>query len=297
MSVIAAVSETGAAMPRGGAVVGAPVEIDIATAREFEREAMRVLDASDGRIVIDLSATTFMDVSGARVLARVTRRANELGGCVSLAAVGPGARRLLDLVEPAWTSLLEAQDDPAFEQASVGVSTDSSGHPEADRDLRVIGCAFDGSPESFAALRWAAGLARRCGARLESLIVLQGVAFGGASTAGAIGYQSANDTLHRMLTKQLNTTLTAVGDAGDTSRVPSGDPAAELIKASAGLDLLVLGSRGRGRLKAALLGSVSGAVTNSARCPVVVVPRDSESGESRSVVLHGLRAPGPHPHS
>ena len=273
MSVIAAVSETGAAMPRGGAVVGAPVEIDIATAREFEREAMRVLDASDGRIVIDLSATTFLDVSGARVIARVTRRASELGGSVSLAAVGPGARRLLDLVEPAWTSLLEAQDDPAIER--VGVSTDCSGYPEAERDLRVIGCAFDGSPESYAALRWAAGLARRCGARLESLIVLQGVAFGGASTAGAIGYRSANDTLHRMLTKQLNTALTAVGEPGDTSRVLSGDPAAELTKASAGLDLLVLGSRGRGRVKAALLGSVSGAVTHSARCPVVVVPRGS----------------------
>jgi anti-anti-sigma factor len=119
MSVIAAVSETDAAVPRGGAVVGAPVEIDIATAREFEREAMRVLDASDGRIVIDLSATTFMDASGARVIARVTRRASELGGSVSLAGVGPGARRLLDLVEPAWASLLEAQHDPALEEAPV----------------------------------------------------------------------------------------------------------------------------------------------------------------------------------
>ena len=236
---------------------------------------MRVLDTSDGRIVIDLSATTFMDVSGARVIARVTRRASELGGSVSLAGVGPGARRLLDLVEPAWVSLLEAQDDPAFEEAPVCVSTDSNGYPEAERNLRVIGCAFDGSPESYAALRWAAGLARRRGARLESLIVVRRVAFGGASTAGALGYRSANDTLHRMLTKQLDTALAAVVEAGDTSRVLSGDPAAELSKASARLDLLVLGSRGRGRVKAALLGSVSGAVMRSAHCPVVVVPRGS----------------------
>lgn len=146
MSAIAAVSATNAARPRGRAVVGAPVEIDIATAREFEREAMHVLDASDGRIVIDLSATTFIDVSGARVIARVTRRASELGGSVSLAAVGPGARRLLDLVEPAWASLLGAQDDPAFKEAPVCVSTDSNGYPETERNLRVVGGAFDAHP-------------------------------------------------------------------------------------------------------------------------------------------------------
>jgi anti-anti-sigma factor len=272
MSVIAAVSEAGAATPRGVAVVGAPVEIDVATVREFEREALRVLDASDGRIVIDLSATTFMDVSGVRVIARVTRRASELAGCVSLAGVRPEARRLLDLVEPAWASLLEGQDHPAFEEAPDCVSTDSNGYPG---DLRVIGCAFDGSPESHAALRWAAGLARRRGARLESLIVFRGVAFGGTSTAGALGYRSANDTLHRMLTTQLDAALAAVGEGGDTRRVLSGDPAAELSKASARLDLLVLGSRGRGRVTAAPLGSVSGAVMRSAHCPVVVVPRGS----------------------
>lgn len=78
-----------------------------------------------------------------------------------------------------------------------------------------------------------------------------------------------------MLTKQLETARAAVGEAGDTSRVLSGDPAAELSKASVRLDLLVLGSRGRGRVKAALLGSVSGAVMRSAHCPVVVVPRGS----------------------
>jgi len=158
MSVIAAVSETGAAMPRDGAVVGAPVEIDIATAREFEREAMRVLDASDGRVVIDLSATTFMDVSGARVIARVTRRARELGGSVSLAGVGVAARRLLDLVQPTWTSLLEDQDDLAFEEV----------HPS-----RTPHC--DGPP----------GGSVGAAPGLKSLIVVNGVAFGGASTAGA----------------------------------------------------------------------------------------------------------------
>jgi anti-anti-sigma factor len=263
ISVTAAVLETGAAMPRTEAVVAAPVEIDIATAREFEQAAMRALDASDGRIVIDQSATTFMDLSGARVLARATRRAGERGGTVSLASVGPEARRLLDLVAPAWTALLDAADDAVPEDPPVYVSAPPDGYPDTRRDLRVIGCAFDGSPESYAALRWAAGLARRVGARLETLTVL---------TEAAL---ERGDTPDRMLAEQSDAALAAVGEAGDTNRVLSGDPAAELTKAGDGVDLLVLGSRGGGPVDAALLGSVSEAVARSAPCPVVVVPRGS----------------------
>jgi anti-anti-sigma factor len=256
MSVIATRSETGAAAPRAEAVVAAPAEIDIATARDFERAAMQAIDASDGRIVIDLSATTFMDLSGARLIARAERRASERGGSVALASVGPQARRLLDLVAPAWGTLLDAPGDSVPDDLPVYVSAPPDGYPDTRRDVRVIGCAFDGSPESHAALRWAAGLARRVGARLEALAVLGAGAVGGA-------------------TEQLDVALAAVGEAGDTSRVLSGDAAAELTKAGAELDLLVLGSRRRGPVDAALLGSVSEAVARSAPCPVVVVPRGS----------------------
>jgi nucleotide-binding universal stress UspA family protein len=40
-----------------------------------------------------------------------------------------------------------------------------------------------------------------------------------------------------------------------------------------GADLIVVGSRGRGSLKAAFLGSVSNSLIGIARCPVLVVPR------------------------
>jgi nucleotide-binding universal stress UspA family protein len=54
----------------------------------------------------------------------------------------------------------------------------------------------------------------------------------------------------------------------------SGDPAEELARAAADRKaaLLVVGSRGRGSVRAALLGSVSAALTRRASCPIVIVP-------------------------
>jgi nucleotide-binding universal stress UspA family protein len=56
-----------------------------------------------------------------------------------------------------------------------------------------------------------------------------------------------------------------------------GDPAGLLAShAAAGVDLMVLGSRGYGPLRRVLLGSVSAFVMRSAPCPVMVVPRSVE---------------------
>ena len=66
------------------------------------------------------------------------------------------------------------------------------------------------------------------------------------------------------------------GEHGKTAATlrRQGDPARELIDAGReiGADLLVVGSRGRGPLSAADLGSVSAAVAASAGSPVLVVP-------------------------
>jgi nucleotide-binding universal stress UspA family protein len=53
----------------------------------------------------------------------------------------------------------------------------------------------------------------------------------------------------------------------------SGDPGTTLLRLAADLpaDVIVVGSRGRGAIKRALLGSVSTHVANNATCPVVVV--------------------------
>ena len=52
-----------------------------------------------------------------------------------------------------------------------------------------------------------------------------------------------------------------------------GDPVEQLTEASAGLDLLVVGSRRYGPLRSALLGGVSGPLIERAACPVLVLAR------------------------
>jgi nucleotide-binding universal stress UspA family protein len=75
-------------------------------------------------------------------------------------------------------------------------------------------------------------------------------------------------------------------DAVDVRLVVSeGHAVTELLKRSEHADLLVVGSRGRGAMRSALLGSVALHCTTHARCPVVVVhPMSSVAPSARVVV-------------
>ncbi|MGH1548785.1 universal stress protein [Leifsonia poae] len=57
-------------------------------------------------------------------------------------------------------------------------------------------------------------------------------------------------------------------------RVVRQNPAAALVSAGAGAALLIVGTRGRGRVAAAMLGSVSHDVLLNLPCPVLVTPRE-----------------------
>lgn len=56
-----------------------------------------------------------------------------------------------------------------------------------------------------------------------------------------------------------------------TCHSAEGNPAARLIDASEGAEMLVVGSRGHGGVMGVLLGSVSSECAEKARCPVLVV--------------------------
>ena len=151
---------------------------------------------------------------------------------------------------------------------------------------RPIICGVDGSPDSRLALRVAANLARRFGAKL---IVVNVVAAPRDPVVPTLAYapmarpvgsmppmtarrtdydvEAAEAMLERMLDEE------ELRDADPQTVV--GDPAERLadLADDEGAELIVVGSRGRGAFKAAFLGSVSNSLIGVARRPVLVVPR------------------------
>ena len=135
--------------------------------------------------------------------------------------------------------------------------------------FRTIAVAYDGSEEAKAALKRAETLALACRAE----IVVYTVSPPPTVVPGAAGYTPAMPPeagpIVTRTVKSVDERLAATG------RVLSGPPAAAIAEAceEAGADLLVVGSRGYGPVRRALLGSVSTQLLHKAPCPVLVVPR------------------------
>jgi nucleotide-binding universal stress UspA family protein len=125
----------------------------------------------------------------------------------------------------------------------------------------VVGVAFDGSPESIAALNRGHALARAAGAALRVIAVEPSVWTRPIHRNGSIAEALAHH-------------CEALGNEVVVEhRLLHGDPASELTRETHQLGMLVCGSRGVGPLRRVMLGSVSAAVMRSASCPLIVVPR------------------------
>jgi nucleotide-binding universal stress UspA family protein len=151
---------------------------------------------------------------------------------------------------------------------------------------RSIVCGVDGSPDSNRALVVAAEFARRLGAKL---IVANVVAYvrdsvvptnAYAPMAHWTGYgppmtERRTDADMEASEALLEHIVAEAGVHGAGLRTMLGIPAERLAELAdeEGADLIVVGSRGRGSLKAAFLGSVSNSLIGIARCPVLVVPK------------------------
>jgi nucleotide-binding universal stress UspA family protein len=131
--------------------------------------------------------------------------------------------------------------------------------------------ATDGSPVGREAVREAVELARESGASLSILYVRHAP----LPVLGDPFYQ-------RTVSEELARGSAIVDDAAATARAAGvaaevemleGNPATQIVELARrrGVDMIVLGSRGRGAVAGTLLGSVSQAVVNRADCPVLVV--------------------------
>ena len=149
----------------------------------------------------------------------------------------------------------------------------------APEDLRVVGAGFDASPGSIDALRLAERIALRAQATMRVLAVDTHALPPGTPNAPPLAHADA--LAHDRLRVRLEEATAALDERLRAEPRLLGGTAgwALLDQAATGLDLLVLGSRGHGSLRRALLGSVASQVVRAAPCPVVVLPRAAASAE------------------
>jgi nucleotide-binding universal stress UspA family protein len=155
------------------------------------------------------------------------------------------------------------------------VDTGNSVEPRPDtgsRPFESILVAVDGSDHALDAARVAARLARALAARITLMTAYHAPsdALGEPNYSRALG--EALGEAQRVLEDARRVTLHAGGPEPQVEWL-AGEPVETIVETAkaGGYDLIVMGTQGRGRLGAALLGSVSSAVAARAGRPVLVV--------------------------
>jgi nucleotide-binding universal stress UspA family protein len=225
-----------------------------------------LLDDSAGRILGNsgfIRASLEGDVGGRSAARALHEYAEEQGA--NLIVVGSSRRGKLGRILPGSVGESLLRGAPcAVAVAPRGFARRGAG------EFRRIGVAYDGSDEAELALEAAERLAGSTEADLQLITVVP--------TQPSFQLEVA---LSGELLEDLRAEFRGVLEAGlsklDEGRVDGlleeGDPAVVLAERGSDLDLLVMGSRGYGPLRSALLGATSAAVMRSAPCPVLVTPR------------------------
>jgi nucleotide-binding universal stress UspA family protein len=144
---------------------------------------------------------------------------------------------------------------------------------ENGKNPRIV-AGVDGSDSSLSALRWAIRQAGLTGATVQAVAAWHYPVAPGGYGWPPVGAEQSYD-FREIAEKTLADAISNVLDPGNDihvhAQVIEGNAAQVLIDASAGADLLVVGSRGHGGFAEALLGSVSQHCVHHAPCPVVII--------------------------
>jgi len=195
------------------------------------------------------------DARAARAVLAASRR--ELGAreaqLVAVAGSSPG-RTLHEVAEacragllvvgsshhgPAGRLVLGSVTAETLRRAPCAVAVAPRGWAAGARSLARIGVALDGSERDAAAIATATAVGRR------------------------LQPPAAVETVH---------VAAAPGQGVEADVTLDGDVVDALARHSSRLDLLVMGSRGLGRIGSVVLGSVAARLVGLARCPVLVLP-------------------------
>jgi nucleotide-binding universal stress UspA family protein len=142
---------------------------------------------------------------------------------------------------------------------------------------RHVLVAFDASSEAQLALAHAVAMAQVYRAKVALVAVVPPPPLLSWQAPG--GMRGIHEAEQEELEKALREAADDVpDDLSVTTQLLDGDPARELLRLArdGDFDVIVMGSRGRGRVTAALLGSVSNRVMHDAGVPVIVIHRPSD---------------------
>jgi len=279
----------------------------------------RQLVSSDGRLTLghvdDAGAAIFernltlsFDAAGHQATTRLLEEEQRAAGPevglvrVSAASTGEGLHRLTEAHEAdllvlgscsrgrLGRAMLGDDTRDSLNGASCAVAVAPLGYAGRRRDLSVIGVAYDGKPDSRAALAAARELAARNGAVIRVCQVISPPSY--AYSPFGMGW-----------TENIEFTLTGAQErlgelAGVDGRVVYGVAGEELASFSRDVDLLVVGSRGYGPVQRLIHGSTSNYLLGHARCILLVLPRTGgprpavASDQARSAVMNWSPAVG-----
>jgi nucleotide-binding universal stress UspA family protein len=254
-------SATGAAVSVATVIPYGPLPIPYAILDEEDaREAGPLFEEARERLDdLEVEARAFGGGSPAMVMTTRAERED-----VDLVVVGSPHRG------PIGRAVMGSVAHGLLHGAPCAVVVAPHGYAEERHEpFRTIAVAYDGTPESRAALRYAEAMALTTRATLRVIVV---VAPPAPLPPGSFTYvPSQPPEPDKLLTDAVNSVDPALAAEG---RRLDGSPAAKLVEACEDdVDLLVAGSRRYGPMTRVLLGSVSTELVHKAPCPVLVVPR------------------------
>lgn len=251
----------------------------------WREAAERVLDEAR-EMLADVPDVAYQAVAGPSP-ARALHSAVEVSGA-PLIVLGATHRSTFGRIAPGTTA------DRILHAAPCAVAVAPAGYAErtAESRLATVGGAVDGGADSDRIARLAASVARSAGATLRLVTVVEHQLAGPLYTPGPRWASLSDAARERAVETLERATAAAGGGLVIERRVREGEPATELIAQSAGLDLLVVGSRGYGAVRRVLPGIVGGRVIRDAACPVLVLPRHASEGLDPWVVKLAGARPG-----
>ncbi|MCS7000192.1 MAG: universal stress protein [Bacteroidota bacterium] len=138
---------------------------------------------------------------------------------------------------------------------------------------RILAVGVDTSLPSLSAARVAGELARRLGAEIVLISVIDRTKAIGDIDAG-IGIEEARMVVRREAEQALEQAKAEVGDVPLRTMLIEGEPKHEILRAAdhVGADAIVVGTHGRKGIARLVEGSVSEYILRHSSVPVIVVP-------------------------